>query len=114
MSIFSKIENKKIGWEELLDNNKNNIITERIKKILQEIFDPIEKMGGTCDILCMNAEDYGVMRKYLKDDKNFDEIHQRCILITGRFALYLNALVIVSSEASEPIGFWAETHLLPL
>jgi hypothetical protein len=45
------------------------------------------------------------MRKELKGKEEFEEIGDYSVILTGRFAFYRTALVLVDSRIAKPIGY---------
>ena len=108
MSILQKIENENLTWTDYLYKDeilKKEVISKKIQEFLYKIFIEIERKDETCDIILMNKDDYKIVRKYLTEKDNFEEIHQYSILKTGRFAIFCGALIIVGEMAKEPVGF---------
>ena len=80
------------------------IAAQRIEKKLGEAFAMVEKRDLICRWICVNADDYFIMRRFLGD--KMDEITDyNIILRTGQFARYLMATVIVNRSIDSPVGY---------
>jgi len=96
-----------LEWIERKASTKS--ISQRIREIVNSAICRVEEQDLKCNYLVMNADDYVIIRKYLKDD--MEEMGQKSILLTGRFALLYNDItIIVSKEQKDIEGFcWEDT-----
>jgi len=88
-------------WQ--LEQAQAGIISKRIKDKIGEAFIPVENRDLTCHWLCMNANDFSIMRKYSREI--FEPFHSAEVLKSCRFGHYFTAIVVVNRNIDEPVGY---------
>ena len=112
MGILKKVVEEPITLNQIEEwqrkQAREGIIAERVRKKIAEAFVPVEKRGKTCRWLCVNANDYNIMMKYLLNV--MDTFTDRSKLLTGQMAFLWTATVIVNKNIEAPTGY-AEDEL---
>ena len=79
------------------------IKAKRIRDVLLDLFEPDDKSDKVCAWILMNADDYKVLRDYIRDELN---IYTKAgVLRTGRMARFFSADIVVNKKVKEPKGY---------
>lgn len=67
---------------------------ERVREVLGEAMGNIEARGRICRTLLMSAEDYFIVRKYMRSNLEIET--EATVLRTGKMATYYGVAIIVT------------------